>query len=184
NGIAVDATPSAYVTGYTFSDDFPVTSGALQSVRRGDFDAFVAKISEDTTPPSVSCGSPDGLWHSSDVSIPCTASDSGSGLANPADASFSLVTNVPAGTEDANASTNSHQVCDNAGNCSTAGPIAGNKVDKKPPTVSCTSPAGGWHAGVVSVPSAARDCCSGVADSAAYGFSVVTGDPAGTDGDD
>ena len=181
NGIAVDATPSAYVTGYTFSDDFPVTSGALQSVRRGDFDAFVAKISEDTTPPSVSCGSPDGLWHSSDVSIPCTASDSGSGLANPADASFSLVTNVPAGTEDANASTNSHQVCDNAGNCSTAGPIAGNKVDKKPPTVSCNSPDGGWHAGDVSIPCTARDSGSGLANSSDASFSLVTSVPAGTE---
>ena len=175
NGIAVDATPSAYVTGYTFSDDFPVTSGALQSVRRGDFDAFVAKISEDTTPPSVSCGSPDGLWHSSDVSIPCTASDSGSGLANPADASFSLVTNVPAGTEDANASTNSHQVCDNAGNCSTAGPIAGNKVDKKSPSISIATPASGGAYLLNAAVAASYGCSDGGSGVASCSGPVLTG---------
>jgi Tol biopolymer transport system component len=99
----------------------------------------------DTTPPSVNCGSPDGLWHASDVSIPCTASDGGSGLADPADASFSLVTSVAAGVEDANASTNSRQVCDTAGNCSTAGPIAGNMVDKKAPSISIGAPASGVY---------------------------------------
>jgi microsomal dipeptidase-like Zn-dependent dipeptidase len=94
----------------------------------------------DKTPPVVNCASPDGLWHAADVSIPCTASDALSGLANPADASFGLVTNVPAGTETNNASTNSHTVLDVAGNSTTAGPIAGNMVDKKPPTITITSP--------------------------------------------
>lgn len=87
----------------------------------------------DTTPPQVSCGSADGLWHAADVSIPCTASDNVA-LANPADASFSLSTNVPAGAEDANAATNSHDVYDVAGNFVTAGPILGNMIDKKAPT--------------------------------------------------
>ena len=87
----------------------------------------------DTTPPQVSCGSADGLWHAADVSIPCTASDNVA-LANPADASFSLSTDVPVGTEDANAATNSHNVYDVAGNFATAGPISGNMVDKKAPT--------------------------------------------------
>jgi Tol biopolymer transport system component len=99
----------------------------------------------DTTPPSVICGSPDGLWHAGDVSILCTASDSGSGLADPVDASFSLVTRVPAGAENANASTNSRQVCDNASNCSTAGPIAANKVDKKAPSISIGAPGNGAY---------------------------------------
>jgi hypothetical protein len=87
----------------------------------------------DTALPQVSCGSADGLWHAVDVSIPCTASDNVA-LANPADASFSLSTNVPAGTEDSNASTNSYDVYDVAGNVATAGPISGNKIDKKAPT--------------------------------------------------
>src|SRR5207244_3800605 len=60
---------------------------------------------------------------------------------NPADASFSLSTSVPAGSEDANASTDSRQVCDNAGNCATAGPIAGNKVDRKAPDITVNVPA-------------------------------------------
>jgi hypothetical protein len=102
---------------------------------------FTVKI--DKTTPTVSCDSADGLWHAADVSIPCTAVDGGgqqkSGLANAGDASFSLSTNVTAGTEDANASTDSRNVCDNAGNCATAGPVAGNMVDKKAPTITASA---------------------------------------------
>jgi Beta-propeller repeat len=42
-GIAVDATGSAYVTGYTGSSDFPVVS-AFQATRAGGADVFVAKV--------------------------------------------------------------------------------------------------------------------------------------------
>jgi hypothetical protein len=48
---------------------------------------------------------------------------------------------VPDQTETANAATGTHQVCDVAGNCITAGPVAGNKVDKKPPSITITAPA-------------------------------------------
>ena len=76
--------------------------------------------------------------------------DDGSGLADPAEAAFSLLTSVAAGDEDGNASTGTHQVCDLAGNCVTAGPVTGNKIDRKAPalslpadiTVDATSPAG------------------------------------------
>jgi IPT/TIG domain len=96
-----------------------------------------------TPPPTISCASPDGAWHNATVSLACTAADnSGKGLVNPADANFTLSTSVPAGSETANASTGSHQVCDKAGGCSTAGPIGGNKVDLKPPSVTISSPAG------------------------------------------
>ena len=77
------------------------------------------------------------------MSIACSASDTGSGLATTSPASFSLTTNVAAGAEDANAATNSAQVCDVAGNCSTAGPISANKIDRKVPTVTITSPKNG-----------------------------------------
>ena len=77
------------------------------------------------------------------VALACTASDAGTGLANLGDASFSLVTAVAAGAEDANASTNSRVVCDVAGNCTTAGPISGNKIDRKGPTILLTTPASG-----------------------------------------
>ncbi|HVI72862.1 MAG TPA: SBBP repeat-containing protein, partial [Pyrinomonadaceae bacterium] len=44
--IAVDTAGSAYVTGYTYSPDFPVTSGALDTTRAG-LDAFVTKFTPD-----------------------------------------------------------------------------------------------------------------------------------------
>jgi hypothetical protein len=44
HGIALDAAGNAYVTGETLSDGFPVRS-ALQPVRRGSRDNFVAKLS-------------------------------------------------------------------------------------------------------------------------------------------
>jgi uncharacterized protein len=112
-------------------------SDAHGNVAHGSFAVNVV----DTIAPVISCGGPDGLWHASDVSITCHASDNGSGLAITADATFTLSTSVAAGIETANASTNSHTVCDHSGNCSTAGPIAGNKVDKRGPQISIASPA-------------------------------------------
>src|SRR5262249_45068175 len=61
--------------------------------------AHTLTVQLDKTHPLIKCGVPDGLWHASDVSIPCTSSDAVSGLANPPDASFSLSSSVPSGTE-------------------------------------------------------------------------------------
>src|SRR5262249_37777253 len=69
----------------------------------------------DTTPPQIMCAKPDALWHATDVTLGCSASDSGSGLANPGDATFTLNTSVPAGTETANSLTGSRLICDLAG---------------------------------------------------------------------
>jgi hypothetical protein len=44
NGIAVDGSGNAYVTGYTESTDFPTTAGAFQTAPGGGVDAFVAKL--------------------------------------------------------------------------------------------------------------------------------------------
>ncbi|HXU30263.1 MAG TPA: SBBP repeat-containing protein, partial [Thermoanaerobaculia bacterium] len=45
-GIAVDASGNAYLTGYTFSSDFPgVTGSSIQSANAGGRDAWVAKLS-------------------------------------------------------------------------------------------------------------------------------------------
>ena len=43
-GIAVDAGGNAYVTGETGSSDFPVTTGAFDRTRNGEYDAFVTKL--------------------------------------------------------------------------------------------------------------------------------------------
>lgn len=43
-GIAVDSTGDAYVTGLTFSTDFPTTPGAFQRTLNGNEDAFVTKL--------------------------------------------------------------------------------------------------------------------------------------------
>ena len=43
-GVAIDAAGEAYVTGYTFSSDFPSTAGAFQASFNGAADAFVTKL--------------------------------------------------------------------------------------------------------------------------------------------
>lgn len=97
-------------------------------------------LSIDKTAPTVDCATADGEWHASDVTLPCTSSDSTSGLEVADDASFGLTTSVATGDETADAATNSRKVCDVAGNCVTAGPISGNRIDKKAPSITLTSP--------------------------------------------
>ena len=43
-GIAVDGSGSAYVTGWTFSPDFPTTPEAYDTTYNGSYDAFVARV--------------------------------------------------------------------------------------------------------------------------------------------
>ena len=50
--IAVDTSGNAYLTGFTDSSDFP-TASPFQAANAGDFDAFVAKISEFGPPGGV-----------------------------------------------------------------------------------------------------------------------------------
>jgi hypothetical protein len=45
NAIALDASGSIYVVGYTYSTDFPVTAGAVQTANAGACDAFLFKLS-------------------------------------------------------------------------------------------------------------------------------------------
>jgi len=47
--LAVDNAGSAYVSGYTKSSIFPVTSGAYQTTSGGSYDAFVTKLNPDGT---------------------------------------------------------------------------------------------------------------------------------------
>jgi hypothetical protein len=135
----------------------------------------------DKKDPTVSCAAADGVWHGSNVSIACTASDGGSGLANAADASFNLSTSVASGAETANASTGTHVVADGVGNDVTAGPVTGNMIDRKDPEVSCGTADGIWHATNVSIACTAADGGSGLADAGDASFSLSTSVVAGTE---
>ncbi|MEO8659461.1 MAG: SBBP repeat-containing protein [Bryobacteraceae bacterium] len=44
NGITLDSSGNIYLTGDTLSTNFPVTSGAYQTVSHGDYEAFVVKL--------------------------------------------------------------------------------------------------------------------------------------------
>jgi hypothetical protein len=48
-GIAVDSLGNAYVTGGTYSDNFPTTAGAFQTIYSGDLDAYVSKLNSSGT---------------------------------------------------------------------------------------------------------------------------------------
>jgi hypothetical protein len=138
---------------------------AWSNTGKGSDPSGYGQVCYDLTPPSIRCGSPDNLWHATDVVINCTATDALSGLANLSDVSFNLTTSVPGGTETSNALTNTHTVCDVAGNCTTAGPIGPIKVDKKPPTIAITQPAATTylHNGTLTLMYSVTDGGSGVA---------------------
>jgi hypothetical protein len=72
---------------------------------------------------------------------------------------------VPAGTETNNASTNSLKVYDIAGNLTIAGPIGGNMIDRKPPTIAINQPIATTyvHSGTLTLNYTVKDYGSGVA---------------------
>ena len=138
-----------------------------------------ATVKLDRTAPGITCQSADGLWHASDVAIACAATDVVSGLASGGDAAFSLTTSVPADSETASASTGSGQVFDVAGNSATAGPISGNRVDKKAPVIAITVPAGGSYT-VGQVINAGYDCSDGGSGKKTCAGPVASGAPLDT----
>jgi hypothetical protein len=99
----------------------------------------------DATAPQITCETPGTAWQTSNVTLRCTASDTGVGLASAADAAFTLSTSVAGGQESASAATTSRQVCDRLGNCATAGPVTGIRIDMRPPSVQLTAPAAGRY---------------------------------------
>ena len=97
-------------------------------------------IQVDKTAPIASCVGPNpppNGWQAADVLYNCSASDNsgGSGLANSNQSSFTLSTNVPAGTETASATIPLVTIFDVAGNFTTQGPFGAFEVDKKAPTI-------------------------------------------------
>jgi uncharacterized membrane protein YgcG len=122
----------------------PGTHFSLEAGVRNLLVAY-AQSASDAAPPSVSCQQPDSAWHADEVSLACTVLDAGTGLANPADASFSLSTNVGDGNESANAYTGTRRVCDLADNCVTAGPLGPIKVDRQAPRITITQGTDGAH---------------------------------------
>ncbi len=164
---------SAHVT-ITANGTTTVTFHAVDSAGNAGPSGNVT-VKVDSDGPTVQCGTADGLWHANDVSIACTASDAGVGLADPLnDASFNLSTTVQAGTETANASTGDRNVCDRLAQCTIAGPIAGNMVDKKAPTITLTAPVAGSYT-VGQVVNAAFTCVDGGSDVASCTGSTANG---------
>jgi hypothetical protein len=96
-GIALDSYGSAYVTGATFSSDFP-TVNALQPTNHGGYDAFVAKISLTDGVPSVSL-SPVGLtFEPQDVGA--TSGSQRVTLTNPGNGALNVTSIVASGDFD------------------------------------------------------------------------------------
>jgi len=126
-------------------------------------------IQVDKTPPAANCVGPNPPpvgWQSADVLYNCTASDNtgGSGLANSAQSSFMLSTNVGAGTETSNATIPAVTISDVAGNSTTQGPFGPFEVDKKAPVISgpTISPASPTYGQAVTASYSCTDGGSGV----------------------
>jgi len=134
----------------------------------------------DRTAPTIACEAPDATWHPENVTLSCTASDSGSGLEDPEDASFALSTAVPAGIETADAQTGVREVCDKAGNCAVAGPIGGNEIDKKAPSIALSVPTAGATYVLREVVLADYSCTDGGSGVASCGGPVADGAPLDT----
>jgi microsomal dipeptidase-like Zn-dependent dipeptidase len=136
-GLYPDFIADLQAHGLTHDDLAPLFSGVEAYVRMWE------KV-DDVDAPTVRCGTVGGAWHANDVTIPCVAFDTGWGLKNPADASFSISTSVASGSETDSAVTGTHaDVCDldPVQKCTAVQAITGIKVDKKPPTITITTPA-------------------------------------------
>lgn len=104
---------------------------------------FTVVPGSDTVPPVVSCSGPSGVagadgWYLSAVTHSCSATDAGSGLADPTDASFALTTTGQGMTW-----TGERVVADRAGNAATAGRFGPYMVDTEDPSLAVSVPADG-----------------------------------------
>ena len=137
-GLYPDFLADLKTIGLTDAELAPIFGAAEAYVRMWE------KVDDDED-PTVRCGSVGTDWHDANVAVPCLSFDFGWGLANAADANFSLSTTVNDDEETANASTVTHAaICDKefAPNCTEEIPaISGIRVDRKDPSVVVTTPA-------------------------------------------
>jgi hypothetical protein len=133
------------------------------------------KSGTDVTPPELKCTTPTPGWHPENQTLACTATDSGTGLAHPEDASFSLSTTVAPGEETANAQTNTHRVCDKADNCAEAGPLGPIEIDRKAPAIAIASPTNGAEVAQGAALKAQYTCTDGGSEGATCEGSTPSG---------
>jgi hypothetical protein len=96
-GIAVDASGNAYVTGETFSADFPTTGGAFQTAYEGNKDAFVTKVNAGggSLGYSTYLANDDGATSGSAIAVDALGSAFVTGSTRSDDSSFPAVrTNI------------------------------------------------------------------------------------------
>ena len=153
--------------------------------------------------PTVTCGAADAVWHADDVSLQCDATDTVLRIrdrhrrAPPHHRNRDAVHLGPRRyAETANALTDGVPVCDLAGNCTAAGPIGANMVDKAGPTFTVTTPADGgtyyvgqpYHADYKSADLSGVASCAGslavgapvdTSTEGSYSFSVTATDDLG-----
>jgi hypothetical protein len=124
--------------------------------------------------PAIVCTPDDQtVWYGANKSVACTASDSGSDLADSADAAFTLAATDMADAAEGSDATGSHVVTDAAGNSATAGPYT-FKIDRKAPSIVCTpSGQGDWHNDDQTVPCTSGDGGSGVLPAADESFTLT-----------
>ncbi|MDP9476219.1 MAG: thrombospondin type 3 repeat-containing protein [Actinomycetota bacterium] len=170
-------------------DDFDVTSDqqattyTCTATSGGGTDSQSVTIKRDGTAPVITLGPASGTagdngWYKSAVSQAFGASDATSGLANPAQDSFSQSSDAQQGS---NVSIGSGSVSDNAGNTASrsAGPF---KIDLNAPVANCESAPSAWSAADVSINCQPTDAVSGLANAAADGdFNLSTNVPNGTE---
>jgi microsomal dipeptidase-like Zn-dependent dipeptidase len=130
--------------------DLEIAAEGITTLTFAAFDETGSSSAEETltlqidrTGPVVTCAAPESAWQGANVGLGCSASDALSGLADPPDLSFTLQTGVAAGVETADAFTNARTVADGAGNSSIAGPIGGNRIDRKAPGIAIAVPGAG-----------------------------------------
>lgn len=157
----------------TIAEDQAETTYTCSATSAGGTDSNSVKVKRDATAPVVS---PDDIvnstWRRTDLSQEFTASDDGSGLADPADATFTLT------ASDESSSTNAptideRTVTDEAGNSVTRSLSA--LVDRSGPTVTGADLSEtAWRNTSLSADFTASDSRSGLADQTEANFTLST----------